>query len=216
MKPQAHIAEWKKKEVLEVISAVQHYKVVGLADMTNMPSPQLQKLRQNLKDVKIIMTKARFMKIAFDSLQGKVTIKEDKVVVKEGEVISGPLAGMLTRLSIEPMEIGINLLATLENGVIYTKSVLFVDENAYLNNIKAASQQAFNLAFNIAYPTKENIKLLLQKAMRDADALAESRKIMTSNTVKKMISQAELEAKQVVTKMQGYDPAPLTTNKEGP
>ncbi len=293
----AHVAEWKKKEVTSLTQMLQKYKVIGIADMTSMPSPQLQKLRSNLKDVKIFMTKGRLIKLAFNALKGKVkgieeleanlkgmpallltnenpfklaktlnkskssapakpgqaapndivipagptpfapgpvigelgalgikagivdgkvAIKEDKVVVKEGEVISGALAGMLTRLSIEPMEIGINLLATLENGILFTKSVLSVDETVYINNLKQAASDAFRLAFSISYPTKDNIKLLLQKAMRDADALAEAQDILTSNSAKRMISKAEIEAKSVAKKMHGYEPVPVKSPKEGP
>ncbi len=297
MKKQAHIAAWKKKQVAELLQLLQQYKVIGVADMTNMPSPQLQKLRSTLKDVKIIMTKARLINIAFDMIQekiegirelkehlkgmpallltnnspfklaktlnkskssapaktgqtapndilvsagptpfapgpiigelgalgikagivdGKVAIKEDKVVVKEGETISGPMAAMLTRLSIEPMEIGINLLATLENGTIFTKTVLSVDETIYINNIKQAAVHAFNIAFVISYPTKETIKFLLEKAFRDAEALATSRKILTSHSAKKMVSQAEVEAKFLTKKMHGYDPEYLKSSREGP
>ncbi|MBW2983365.1 50S ribosomal protein L10, partial [Candidatus Woesearchaeota archaeon] len=51
---------------------------------------------------------------------GKVAIKQDAIVAKEGEEISSRLAGLLTRLGIEPMEIGLNLTAAWENGEILT------------------------------------------------------------------------------------------------
>ena len=54
---------------------------------------------------------------------GKIAIKEDCIVAKEGDEISQPLAEVLTRLEIEPMEIGLNLSAVYENGEILTKSV---------------------------------------------------------------------------------------------
>ncbi|MFP4195875.1 MAG: 50S ribosomal protein L10, partial [Candidatus Woesearchaeota archaeon] len=38
---------------------------------------------------------------------GKVAIKQDAVVAKEGEEVSSTLAGLLSRLGIEPMEIGL-------------------------------------------------------------------------------------------------------------
>ncbi len=114
--------------------------------------------------------------------EGKVVIKEDTVIVKEGDIISMQVANMLTRLGIEPMEIGINLTAALEEGTLFTKNVLSVDEEDYINNLKTAVQNCFNLAFNIVYVTKDNIKLLLIKAFRDSRALAESRKITFSES----------------------------------
>jgi len=47
---------------------------------------------------------------------GKIAIKADKVVCKEGEVISSALAGILTRLGVNPMEVGLDLVGIYENG----------------------------------------------------------------------------------------------------
>src|SRR3989338_947309 len=76
---------------------------------------------------------------------GKVAIKQDAVVVKEGQVFSQSVAQLLTRLGIEPMEIGLNLVAAYERGTIFTKSILDVNEDEYVNNITKAAQWAFNL-----------------------------------------------------------------------
>src|SRR3989338_2085586 len=48
---------------------------------------------------------------------GKVAVKQDTTACKEGKPINAPLASMLARLGIEPMEIGLNLVAVFENGV---------------------------------------------------------------------------------------------------
>ena len=50
--------------------------------------------------------------------KGKIAIKKDTVVVKAGEVISSELSMALSRLGIEPMELGIKLLAAYEDGNI--------------------------------------------------------------------------------------------------
>ena len=132
-------------------------------------------------------------------VEGKVAVKDDTLVVKEGQIISAQVANILTRLSIEPMEIGITLLAAIENGTIFAKDTLNIDETQYINNIKLAYKNAFNLTFNIVYPTKENIKLLLRKAFLDSNALAESRTILTSESVKKELAKASLEAQSLKT-----------------
>jgi len=287
MKQATKAAPWKKEEVKRLQQELQHFNIIGIADMTSMPSPQLQKLRSTLKDsVKISMTKTRLLTLAIDNLtgkipgieelkkhlhgmpalvltndnpfklakilnknkstapakpgqlapydifvpagptpfspgpvigelgslgikatiqEGKVTIKEDTLAAKEGEEISAGLAAMLTKLSIEPMEIGINLLATLEKGTIYSKSILSIDETVYLNNLKLAARRSFNLTLAIAYPTKQAIKLLLNKAALNADSLANSRNILTSKTAGKQLTKAEREAKTLAHALQGYE-----------
>ena len=84
---------------------------------------------------------------------GKVAIKQDSLVAKEGEIISPLLAGILTRLNIKPMQIGLNIVAIYEKGSIFEKSVLAVDEKQYIENITQASLWAFNLAMDAGIMT---------------------------------------------------------------
>lgn len=131
---------------------------------------------------------------------GKVAIKEDKVLVKEGEEISGSIAGLLLRLGIEPMEVGLNLVAVLEDGTIFDKKILAVDEKEYLNNIKQLSSEAVNLAMFIGYPTKETINLMVVKAYREARALADSQDIVVKDNIKTILAKAENQMKSLKSK----------------
>ncbi len=124
---------------------------------------------------------------------GKVAIKEDKVIAKEGDLVDARLAGLLTRLGIEPMEIGLNLLAVYEDKNILTNEVLDIDEEAYKSNIMTAASEAYNLAIFAAIPLKDTINQLLSKAHNDAYALAKEANILTSETVKEKLAQAEAE-----------------------
>ena len=128
---------------------------------------------------------------------GKVAIKEDKVVAKEGDVVDSKLAGLLTRLGIEPMEIGLNLVAVYENGEILTSDVLDIDEEAYKQNIMAAASEAYNLAIFAAIPMADTIKALLSKGHMEAYALAKEANIITSETIKEKLAQAEAEMNAV-------------------
>ena len=122
---------------------------------------------------------------------GKIAIKEDTVVAKKGEKIKPKVAEILTRLDIKPMEVGLGLIAAYEDGIIYLKDVLEVDETEFNNKISLAATQAFNLAFNIAYPTKDNIKLLIAKAFNDAKALGISQKILDKGIIEDLLGEAE-------------------------
>jgi len=114
---------------------------------------------------------------------GKVVIKEDSLVAKEGDVVNAKLAGLLTRLGIEPMEIGLDLTAVFENGEILTKAVLDIDEDAYLNDIVTAASWAFNLAVDIAYASSETIETLITKAFTESRNLALNEDILTDLTL---------------------------------
>ncbi|RMF05047.1 50S ribosomal protein L10 [Candidatus Woesearchaeota archaeon] len=125
---------------------------------------------------------------------GKVAVKEDTVVAKEGDVINEKLAGLLTRLGIEPMEIGLNITAVWEDGTIFPKSVLDIDVEQYAEDLRRSAREAFNLAFNAGYPTTETTTFLVQKAFTDARALSINSGYPTSDTVKDIIKKAAIEA----------------------
>lgn len=125
---------------------------------------------------------------------GKVAVKEDTIVAKEGETITPELAGILTRLGIEPMEIGLEVVATLEDGTIYTKDILAVDETEYINNITQAASWAFNLAVEANYPTKDTVTLMITRASRDSKAVALEGAIATKDLIDELLGRAENQA----------------------
>lgn len=125
---------------------------------------------------------------------GKVTIKEDSIIAKEGDEISSTQAAMLARLEIYPMEIGLNLIAAFENGAILTKKDLNIDEDAFQADLNTAASDAFALTISLALPMKENIAQLLGKAHLDAYALADSQSIITSDNVKEVLAKADSQA----------------------
>lgn len=122
--------------------------------------------------------------------KGKIVIKEDVVVAKRGDVISGELSMILGRLGVEPMEIGLSLLAVYEEGVLYTQDLLSVKPEDYLNKLSQCSLDSLNLAVYLGYATKETINHLMLKAYSEASALAKSQDIVTKDNIIELISQA--------------------------
>jgi len=102
---------------------------------------------------------------------GKIAIMRDKVVCKAGEEVSLDLASALQLLKLQPMKVGLNIIVFDEKGNIYKAEDMFVDEDKLLNDIQLAIQNAFNLAINADYPTKETIGYMLSKAQMEAKAL---------------------------------------------
>jgi large subunit ribosomal protein L10 len=127
---------------------------------------------------------------------GKVAVKQDSRVAKEGDTISPKLAGLLLRLGIEPMKVGLDLTAVYENGMIIGKSVLDVDEEAYIGMLRTGVAQALALSMETGFLTKETTELMIQKASREGAALA----IATNNTPESLnLSEAELAVYTMMT-----------------
>ena len=124
----------------------------------------------------------------------KIVITEDSIVAKEGEVISEKLAGILTRLNIRPIEVGLNLIAVYDHGEILTKEVLDIDEEAYINDMKAAHIKAFTLATEIGYPAKGVVELLIAKVHKDSKTLALEQEIVNDETKESLMQKAENSA----------------------
>lgn len=60
-----HVANWKKEEVKDLKGLIGSHKVVGMADLADIPAPQLQKMRRTLKDSALIkMSRKTLMSLA--------------------------------------------------------------------------------------------------------------------------------------------------------
>jgi large subunit ribosomal protein L10 len=130
---------------------------------------------------------------------GKVVIRETKAVAKEGEAVSQKLAAMLTRLEIYPMEVGLDLRAATENGMIFTPDVLAIDEDKYFSDIVLATQQAFNTSVFAAYPTAENIKTLIAKATTESRNLGVNAVVLEPGIVDMLLGKAQSEMLSVAS-----------------
>jgi len=95
--------------------------------------------------------------------EGKIAIKKDTVVAKKGAVINAAVASALKKLNIQPMLVGMNVVAIYHKGMIYKKDVLSMVGEPYINKLKEAFSQALSLSVEIEFPTKENIGYLLAK-----------------------------------------------------
>jgi len=275
MKGAKKVPEKKQQTVAEFSKLVSVYPIVGIVNMENLPTKQLQTMRAQLSGTVLIrMTKKRLMKIILEKVKadkkdidkliehlrgmpamiftkenpftlykkleqnkssapakagqkpnkdivvpagptpfspgpiigelgqlriktgiedGKVAIKETVTVVKDGEEISPNVASILSRLGIEPMEIGLDLVAVYEDGSIFTKDVLAIDETEFINKITMATNEALSLALGIAYATADTINTLIQKAYNDAKAVGIAQDILADDLVSELISKAETE-----------------------
>jgi len=128
---------------------------------------------------------------------GKVVVKQDAVVIRKGEVASAQLSSLLLRLGVEPMEIGLNLVAVYENGEVLNADVLDIDQDVFMEKLQGAARDAMNLAVDIAYPSKDTILLLIVKSFRDSRLIAVERDILADLVVEQIIAKADAQANAV-------------------
>ncbi len=126
--------------------------------------------------------------------QGKIAIKQDFMAARKGEPIKEKIAGLLTKMGIQPFEVGMNLVAVYENGFVFTQETLAIDESAYVANIEKAARWAFNLSIESAYPTKENREILIIKAFRDARAVAIEGAVLEKDVIDQLLAKASAQA----------------------
>ncbi|PKL60059.1 MAG: 50S ribosomal protein L10 [Methanomicrobiales archaeon HGW-Methanomicrobiales-4] len=125
---------------------------------------------------------------------GKVTIRETKTVVGEGQEINKKLADILAKLDIKPMDVGLLLQAAFYEGTVYESDVLAIDEVAFYNNIIKAATQAINLSINAAIPTKDTASDLLIKAVREARGVAIEAAVASGDVIDAIIGRAQSQA----------------------
>lgn len=278
MRPSAHVNEKKRRIVRDLSTLLDTSPVIGLVDMTNLPAPQLQKMKHGLRGVvDIRMAKATLIRLAlhqstknFDLLadrlqgmpallfttenpfklykrlaaskspaparpgqlaprdivlpvgktpftpgpiigelgqlgiktgveEGKVVIKQEKIIVKEGEEFTQKVAELLMKFNIFPMEVGLNVRAVYENGTVFDRKVLEIDEKAYIVNLQRSHAEAFALAVHTAYVSRDTVTFLIRKAHGDAVRLADAREILTPETVGRFLATAQAQAKSLKT-----------------
>lgn len=124
---------------------------------------------------------------------GKIVVRSDTVVAKENQIINNKLAGLLSKFGIEPMEVGLNITSMLEEGIVYPKNVLDIDEKEFLQKLETTARETHNIALEIGYTTKETIEPLIMKVRREARTLALEAKILADEVMGEILAQAERE-----------------------
>ena len=124
---------------------------------------------------------------------GSVWVSKDTLVVRRGEPINDRLAGVLSKLGIKSVELGISMRAVYDNGMMINGDQLKVDVAATKRSVEVSNQEAFALALEIGYASKDTIKPLLQRAHQKAVSLSVGAAIPTKDTIAELIRKANSE-----------------------
>jgi large subunit ribosomal protein L10 len=127
--------------------------------------------------------------------KGKVVLKRDSVIAKAGEAISAEKANLLTRLSIFPLEVGLDLRAAVERETFYAPNILAVDLDQQRAELARAYRGALALAVEIGYFSPQTVPILLARAYRGAIAVAVESAYPTATTLPEILARAFREAK---------------------
>jgi large subunit ribosomal protein L10 len=124
---------------------------------------------------------------------GSVWVSKDTLVVRKGEPISERLASVLSKLGIKAVEAGLSMRAMLDEGIMIEGKQLKIDVEGTRNSLEQSHGEAFALSLNIAYPTTENITILLQIAHQKAFALSLNATVPTKETIADLVRKAHTE-----------------------
>jgi large subunit ribosomal protein L10 len=124
---------------------------------------------------------------------GSVWISKDTLVAEKGDIISERLASILSRLGIKPVEAGLAMKVAYDEDLIITEEQLRIDLDEIRRSIENAYADAFSLSLSVAYPTMENMEMLVQVAHQEAYVLAINAAIPTKETIKDLIRKAHAE-----------------------
>ena len=138
-----------------------------------------------------VLSELKSAKIDARIQEGKVVIGKDSLVAKKGEKITDLVAKGLQKLGIQPFEVGMNMTAAFEDGLIYGHDVMDVDEEKLMAQLASGYISALNLSVEVGYPTKQNIEIMFVKAVRNARGLAIEANIYEKEVMGEIMAKAK-------------------------
>lgn len=126
--------------------------------------------------------------------KGQIGIIKDHVVTKAGEEVTPKVAKALATLDMKPFELGLEVTAILEGGLIFKKDVLDVDLDTVTSQMGRASSDAFSLAYATGYPVREVLELRLREAGGEGLSLALGVDWISEETIKEILARASAHA----------------------
>ena len=111
------------------------------------------------------------LKVAVE--EGKIAIREDKIIVQKGAKINDAAADIMGKLDIKPFKIGFEPLVAYDVQEDKLYKDVKVDKEKVLESFKNAYGRAFAFAFSIGWICKETLGLLLAKANAEEKKIEE-------------------------------------------
>jgi len=140
--------------------------------------------------------------------QGTIWVTKDTLVAKPGAVISTPLASLLSKLNVKPVEAGISVNFAIAEGLQFKEQDLRLNLDEYKEELARSFAQALALATEAGYMTPETVTPLLVKAHQQAISLATEAGYITAETAGYVLPRAQMQAQAIANKAKekGYNP----------
>jgi large subunit ribosomal protein L10 len=125
---------------------------------------------------------------------GNIWVVQDTEVARAGDSISADLADLLTRLGIRASEMGLEIKAVYEGGIVIPKEDLILDVDDYAERLTTAYSGAFQVALKVVYVTPATIVPLLSMAAQNVRKVALEAAYITPDTANEVIARINAQA----------------------
>ena len=135
------------------------------------------------------------LKIPYEVRKGTIYIKGDTMVAKKGDVITPELASLLQQLGIQPMEIGLNVVAAWDGKTLIPGDMLHIDLEAMKNDVITSEKEMTHLAKEAGFfEVPEVLQILAVESELETTAAIRAASLpLDSETTKIAVEQAVSE-----------------------
>ncbi len=134
---------------------------------------------------------------------GSIKVVEDSVVLEEGEEATPEVAEALSKLDIEPLEVGLDLRALVERdeGTVLEPDTLDIDLEEYRADLESAAAGAFNLGVNAGVTNETTTEPLLSKAYTDALAVGIEAGVYEPDVLDSLLAEADSDVRALAANL---------------
>ena len=126
---------------------------------------------------------------------GKIAIQQDKVIAKEGDVITKNLASIMAKLDIIPFEIGLEPVAAFMEGTVYKD--IKIDIEGVVGELEIAFGRSLSFAVELGYVVPETLDYILGKAKAHEGVIT---RVVTGEPEPEVVAPVEEEGPKEETK----------------
>lgn len=144
-----------------------------------------------------LMSEFTSLQIPVKPMRGILWIARKTTVLKKGQEIDPKLANILNLLDIKPLEMYLRPKVAYSEGVVFTPEVLKYSLDDIKNNFVECARNGFLLTIQLEIPSKENIRLILEKAIRNAFYISLNQRIPVKENIAHILLIAERAAKSL-------------------
>ncbi len=121
-----------------------------------------------------VITELANLRIKAGVEHGKIAIKENKKILKQGEKVKADVASILNKLEIIPFRIGLEAVAAYDSKEKKIFVGIVIDKEEAEKNLALGASEARSLAVFINYVCRETLPELISRVGSEAEALQAS------------------------------------------